>query len=90
MTILDISPYIHIYYIFGIHAFVDGTFRLVLLVVLLLSHVARFLCPWNFAGRNTGVRCYFLFQGIFPAQRIKPVSPALAGGFFAVEPPGKP
>ena len=25
----------------------------------------RFLCPWNSLGKNTGVGCYFLFQGIF-------------------------
>ena len=25
----------------------------------------RFLCPWNFPGKNTGVGCHFLFQGIF-------------------------
>ena len=23
------------------------------------------LCPWNFPGRNTGVGCHFLLQGIF-------------------------
>ena len=23
----------------------------------------RLLCPWNFPGRNTGGRCYFLLQG---------------------------
>ena len=91
MTILDKSPYIQIYYIFGIHSSVDGTFRLVLVVVvLLLSHIAKFLCPWNFAGKNTGVGCHFLLQGIFQAWRIEPASPAMAGGFFAVEPPWKP
>ena len=29
---------------------------------------ARFLCPWNFLGKNTGVGCHFLLQGIFPTQ----------------------
>ena len=28
----------------------------------------RLLCPWNFPGKNTGVSCYFLLQGIFPTQ----------------------
>ena len=37
---------------------------------------ARLLCPWDFPGRNTGVRCHFLLQAIF-LTRIKPVSPAL-------------
>ena len=30
--------------------------------------LARFLCPWGFPGKNTGVGCHFLFQGIFPTQ----------------------
>ena len=25
----------------------------------------RILCPWNSPGKNTGVGCHFLFQGIF-------------------------
>ena len=55
----------------------------------------RLLCLWNFPGKNTGVGCHFLLQGIFPHPGIEPmsleslVSPALAGGFFTTEPPGK-
>ena len=33
---------------------------------------------------------YFLLQGFLSDPGIKPVSPALAGGFFTTEPPGKP
>ena len=29
---------------------------------------ARLLCSWNFPGKNTGVACHFLLQGIFPTQ----------------------
>ena len=29
---------------------------------------ARFLCPWDFPGKNTGVSCHFLLQGIFLTQ----------------------
>ena len=29
---------------------------------------ARLLCPWDFSGKNTGVGCHFLLQGIFPTQ----------------------
>ena len=29
---------------------------------------ARLLCPWDFPGKNTGVGCHFLIQGIFPIQ----------------------
>ena len=28
----------------------------------------EFLCPWNSPGKNTGVRCHFLLQGIFLTQ----------------------
>ena len=28
----------------------------------------RVLCPWDFPGKNTGVGCHFLFQGIFRTQ----------------------
>ena len=28
----------------------------------------RHLCPWDFSGRNIGVGCYFLLQGIFLTQ----------------------
>ena len=29
---------------------------------------ARLLCPWNTPGKNTGVGCHSLLQGIFPTQ----------------------
>ena len=32
----------------------------------------RLLCPWNFPGKNTGVDCHFLPQGIFPTQGSNP------------------
>ena len=54
----------------------------------------KFLYPWNFPGKNTGVGCHFLLQGI---ELLDPgmeptflVSLALAGGFFTTEPSGKP
>ena len=28
----------------------------------------RLLCPWNSPGKNTGVGCHSLLQGIFPTQ----------------------
>ena len=33
---------------------------------------ARLLCPWNFLGKNTGVGCHCLLQGIFPTQGLNP------------------
>ena len=40
--------------------------------------------PWDFPGKNTGVGCHFLCQGIFPTQgwNLQPLSPALADGSF--------
>ena len=35
------------------------------------SKPARLLCPWNPPGKNTGVGCHFLPQGIFPMQGSK-------------------
>ena len=29
---------------------------------------ASLLCPWDFPGKNTGVGCHFLLQGIFPTE----------------------
>ena len=29
---------------------------------------ARLLCPWDSPGKNTGVGCHFLLQGILPTQ----------------------
>ena len=29
---------------------------------------SRLLCSWDFPGKNTGVGCHFLLQGIFPTQ----------------------
>ena len=28
----------------------------------------RLPCPWDFSGKNIGMGCYFLFQGILPTQ----------------------
>ena len=30
--------------------------------------LTRLLCPWNSPGKNTGVGCHSLLQGIFPTQ----------------------
>ena len=32
------------------------------------------LYSWDFPGKNTGVGCHFLLQGIFPTQGLNPVS----------------
>ena len=33
---------------------------------------ARLLCPWVFPGKNSGVGCHFLLQGIFLTQGSNP------------------
>ena len=33
---------------------------------------ARLLCPWDTPGKNTGVGCLFLLQGIFLTQGSSP------------------
>jgi len=38
------------------------------------QRTARFLCPWDFAGKNTELGCYSLFQEIFPTQGSNMVS----------------
>ena len=68
-----------------------------------LSCVQLFATPWTIAhqaplsmgylNKNTGVGCHFLLQGDLSDPGIEPMSPAspaLAGGFFTTEPPGKP
>ena len=55
------------------------------LFVTLWTIPASFLCPWDSPGKNTGVGCHALLQGIFPTQGLSPhslLSPALASGFF--------
>ena len=66
----------------------------------LLNHVPLFVTPWTVALQAPlsmgfsrqeylrGLPCHP--PGDLPNPRIKPVSPALAGGFFTTEPPRKP
>ena len=35
----------------------------------------RLLRPWDSPGKNTGVGCHFLLQGIFPTQGLNPGLP---------------
>ena len=66
----------------------------------LLSQVQIFVTPWTIAHQaplSVGFPrqeywCGWLFPsaGDLPHLEVKAVSPELAGGFFATEPPGKP
>ena len=67
-------------------------FSLLSCVQLLQPHglyPTRLLCPWDFPGKNTGVGCHFLLQGIFPTQGSNP-SLLHCSEFFTTQPPGKP
>ena len=33
-----------------------------------MAQATRLLCPWDSPGKNTGVGCHALLQGIFPTQ----------------------
>ena len=49
----------------------------------------RILRPWDFPGKNTGVGCHFLLQGIFPTQGSNPGLPHCSQTLLPSEPPGK-
>ena len=49
------------------HSVVSDSLR-----ILWTVYPTRLLCPWDFPGRNTGVGCCALLQGIFPTQRLNP------------------
>ena len=54
---------------------------------------SRLLCPWDFPGKNTGVGCHFLPQGIFLTQGLNPPLLHLLhwqADSLPLEPPGKP
>ena len=52
----------------------------------------QLLCPWDSAGRNTGVGCHALLQGIFPARGQTCVSSisCIAGRLFTTSATWKP
>ena len=50
----------------------------------------RHLCLWNSPGKNTGVGCPFLLQGIFPTQESNPCLLHWQADSLLSEPPGKP
>jgi len=57
----------------------------------------RLLCPWNSPGKNTGMGCHFLLQGIFLTQDQTRISWVFCIGHqviyhlhLSLAPPGKP
>ena len=59
---------------------------------LSLCNPTRLLCPWDSPGKNTGVGCHSLLQGIFLTQGLNPhllhLLPWQAGS-LSLAPPGK-
>ena len=55
--------------------------------------VAYLFCPWNSPGKNTGMGCHALLQGIFPTQGLNQCSLCLLHGqvgSLPLAPPGNP
>ena len=52
----------------------------------------RLFCPWDSPGKNTGVGCHALLQGIFPTQGLNPRLFCISRWvlYLPVAPPGKP
>ena len=53
----------------------------------------RLLCPWNSPGKNTGVGCHFILQGIFGTQGLNPCVLCVLhwqADYLPTEPPGSP
>ena len=46
----------------------DLVSKLLYYFTTLWTVACRLLCPWDFPGKNTGVDCHFLLQGIFMTQ----------------------
>ena len=51
---------------------------------------SRLPCPWDFPGKNSGVHCHSLLQGIFPTQGSNPGLLHWQVDALPSEPPGKP
>ena len=53
----------------------------------------RLLCPWDSLGKNIGMGCHFLLQGIFPTQGWNPYFLCLLRGrqiLYPLSHPGSP
>ena len=51
---------------------------------------ARLLCPWDSPGKDTGVGCHALPQGIFPTQRLNPGLPHCRQILYCLSHQGSP
>ena len=55
----------------------------------LLDCTTRLPCPWDFSGKNTGMGCHFLLQGIFPPQGLNPGLPHFGQTLYCLSHQGR-
>ena len=55
-----------------------------------IDYTTRLLCPWHVPGKNTGVGCHFLLQGIFLTQGLNPFLLHWQVDSFTTRATGKP
>ena len=68
-----------------------GVSSLVMLDSLRPKEPTRFLCPWDFPGKNTEMGCHFLLQGTEPGSPALRALSCIEGGYsLPTEPPGNP
>ena len=70
-----LSAHSHIYCLVSVHHFLGGGGLVAKSCLTFEPHglqSTRLLCPWDIPGKNTGVGCHFLLQGIFLTQKLKP------------------
>ena len=47
---------------------------------------ARLISSWDSPGKNTGIGCHFILQGIFPTHGLNPSLPTLQADSLLSEP----
>ena len=52
--------------------------------------LTRLLRPWDSPGKNTGVGCHILLQGVSPTQALNPHLLHWQAGSLPLVPPGEP
>ena len=83
------TPWSHIIYSINIH-YVQSLFSCVQLFVISWTVACQAPQPMEFSRQEYWGGLPFPTPGDLPDPGIKPVSPALADGFFTTVPPGKP
>ena len=74
----------------GCHCLLLSCFICVQLIASLWTVAARVLCQWNYPGKNIGVGCHTLLQGIFPIQGSNPGLPHCRQILYCLSHQGSP